>query len=124
MPKQNILIVEDDEQISKCAAIRLEAAGYRTDVRHDGISGLKAAQNGRPDAIVLDVRMPVQDGLTTLNDLKQDERTKDIPVVMLSASIVDEEAALDGGARYFIRKPFVGSSLIDAISSATGKTTD
>lgn len=72
----------------------------------------------RPDAIVMDVRMPRMDGLTALAELKADPDTRDIPVVMLSASLPDQKEALDRGARFFLRKPYGGQALIEAVRSS------
>lgn len=121
MNKPRILIVDDDHQISAGTSIRLQAAGYDTLIAHDGAQGLATAHHQHPDAIVLDVRMPVMDGLECLSQLKNDPATKEIPVVMLSASVVDEEAALDAGARYFLRKPFAGKLLLEAVHAATSE---
>jgi len=119
MDKSKILIIDDDHQISVGAGVRLRAAGYDTIAAYDGAEGIASANRDRPDAIVLDVRMPVMDGLTALKNLKADPNTQEIPVVMLSASVVDQDAALDAGARFFIRKPFDGRSLIEAVNAVT-----
>ncbi len=66
---------------------------------------MAAAVEWCPSAIVLDVRMPHKDGLTTLTELKASEATRDIPVIMLSASIIDEQAALHAGLTIFSRSP-------------------
>jgi CheY-like chemotaxis protein len=121
MKLRKILIVDDDHQIAMGASVRLRAAGYETVFAHDGSQGIDAAHCEQPDAIVLDVRMPVMDGLACLAELKKHPMTKDIPVVMLSASVVDEEAALDAGARFFLRKPFAGKLLLEAIDAATSE---
>lgn len=114
-----VLIVDDDRQIAEGTAVRLRAAGYETLVVHNGAEGLAAAHLRTPDAILLDVRMPVMDGMTALGRLKDDPETQEIPVVMLSASVIDQNAALDAGARFFVKKPFVGRELVDAIDVAT-----
>jgi CheY-like chemotaxis protein len=74
----------------------------------------------RPDLILLDVRMPGKDGLATLSDLKHRSDTCSIPVVMVSASVIDQEAALNAGARFFIRKPYSGATLMQAVRAAIG----
>ena len=66
----------------------------------------------------MDVRMPQKDGLTALDELKQKSDTRQIPVVMLSASLVDREKALDAGASYFLSKPYEGHELIKAVNAA------
>ena len=113
-----ILIVDDDREIVEGARLRLGAAGYDTIAAHDGEAGLAAAIANRPDAIVLDVRMPGMDGITALGKLREREETKDVPVIILSASVVDQKAALDAGARFFLTKPYQGSTLIAAVEQA------
>lgn len=114
-----ILIVDDEVQIAAAAQVRLASAGYETVVAHDGLEGMQCAICEQPDAIVLDVRMPQLDGMATLKQLRQAPETSQIPVVMVSASVVDEKAALDAGASFFIRKPFAGPRLIDAVNAVT-----
>jgi CheY-like chemotaxis protein len=112
-----ILLVDDDRDIVEVARRRLQAAGFETIAAQDGPRGVSLALAHHPDAIVLDVRMPHMDGLTVLRQLQSDEKTRDIPVVMLSASIVDRSYALDAGARFFVRKPYLGTTLVAAICS-------
>ena len=125
MPEQlTVLVVDDDCEIVTAATLRLRAAGYRTQTAYDGESGVALAAGCHPDAILLDVRMPRKDGLTALKELKRRDDTKNIPVVMLSASIVDQQAALDAGARFFLKKPYGGDTLLQAISSALEQPVD
>jgi CheY-like chemotaxis protein len=118
--KNRVLLVDDDHDIVAGASMRLRAAGYDTSAAYDGETGIATAVETHPDAIVLDIRMPNKTGLETLDELKRNERTRGIPVVMLSASLGDQEAALDGGARFFIKKPYLGSDLVQAINVAVG----
>jgi len=120
--KQTILMVDDDQAILDGTRLRLRASGYDTIEAHDGIQGVAAAIKVRPDAIVMDVRMPRMDGLKALAELQEIADTKNIPVVMLSASLRDQQQALDAGARFFITKPYEGKSLVHAIESAIGES--
>ncbi|TWT40465.1 Response regulator ArlR [Phycisphaerae bacterium RAS1] len=115
--KKRILLVDDDRDIARGVAIRLRAEGFDVTVTYDGEEGLSAALEAAPDAIVLDMRMPVVDGLTVLRKLREHPETIDIPVVVLSASVVEKGRveALNLGARYFLEKPFDAPRLIDAI---------
>ena len=115
--RRTILLVDDDPEIARAASLRLQAAGYATITAQDGEAGFAAAASGHPDAIVLDVRMPRKDGFAALADLKQCRDTTDIPVIMLSASVGDQQAALDSGARYFLRKPYRGDTLVQAVNT-------
>ena len=113
-----VLIVDDDHDVVRGLSLRLRAAGYETSAAYDGEQGLVAAKTGNPDAIVLDVRMPRLDGLAALRKLRSSKGTQDIPVVMLSASLVDQHAALDSGARFFVSKPYQPKTLLAAIDAA------
>lgn len=113
-----VLVVDDDAEIVTAATLRLRAAGYLTRSAHDGIAAVALAAECQPNVVLLDVRMPRMDGLTALKELKQRDDTKHIPVVMLSASIVDQQAALDDGARYFLKKPYLADTLLRALASA------
>lgn len=115
-----VLVVDDDAEIRCGAKVRLQAAGYEVIAACDGAQALTVASQYHPDAILLDVRMPCMDGLTVLCRLRARPETADIPVVMLSASIVDEQAALDAGARFFMKKPYQASGLLTAVSTAIG----
>jgi len=121
MHQQTVLIVDDDRQIAEGTAVRLRAAGYDTLLAYNGADGVSAAHHRSPDAILLDIRMPIMDGMEALRELKDDPNTNRIPVVMLSASVVDQSAALDGGARFFIKKPFIGRELVNAVHFVTAE---
>lgn len=116
--KNRILLVDDDHDIVTGTSIRLSAAGYETSAAYDGDAGIAAAIQTHPDAIVLDIRMPIKTGLETLDELKQNAITKSIPVVMLSASLGDETTSLDHGAKFFLKKPYRGCDLVQAVGAA------
>lgn len=115
---KRILLVDDDSDILRATRIRLSVAGFETATAQDGVEAIATAMEVQPTAIVMDVRMPQKDGLSTLDELKRQSDTKRIPVVMLSASLVDKERALDAGAKYFLSKPYEGRELIDAVNAA------
>lgn len=114
-----LLLVDDDPDIVRGTTMRLTAAGYEVVGASSGRQCLSLANREHPDAILLDVRMPGQDGLETLSKLHASESTRDIPVIMLSGSVADEETALKRGARYFLRKPCCRDSLLAAVDSVT-----
>jgi CheY-like chemotaxis protein len=118
-----VLVVEDDRDVLRATRLRLEIAGYKTFSASNGEEGVASAVELHPDVILLDVRMPRMDGLTALAILGERAETENIPVVMLSASVVDQQAALDAGARFFLSKPYQGKTLLAAIKSATNDET-
>ncbi len=117
-----ILVVDDDREIVFGTQLRLNAAGYETLVARDGNEAVASARTNQPAAILLDVRMPKLDGLAALGELKRDAETSAIPVVMVSASMRDQQAALDSGARFFLSKPYEYDDLLAALETALRET--
>ncbi len=115
---RRVLIVDDEPDIRQGVARWLNAAGYETLIAEDGEKGVQAANFEVPDAILMDVLMPNKDGMQALAELKANAGTVNIPVVMLSASLRDQQRALDAGARFFVQKPYDGKSLISAVRAA------
>jgi CheY-like chemotaxis protein len=113
-----ILVVDDDRDIAFGTGLRLRAAGYETLMACDGVEGVASARENQPDVILLDVRMPRMDGLQALAELRRETTTKHIPVVMLSASMRDQQLALDRGARFFQSKPYQTGHLLAAVATA------
>jgi len=116
--KQRVLIVDDEADIQDGVSRWLTAAGYETLLASDGDKGIASASQNKPKAIFLDMLMPGKNGIETLAELRACEDTSDIPVVMLSASLRDQQQALDAGARFFIHKPYDGKKLISTIRAA------
>ncbi|MBX3437619.1 MAG: response regulator [Planctomycetaceae bacterium] len=114
---KRILLVDDEEEILRGANLWLSSAGYQTSTAHDGMEAVAVATASHPDAIVMDVRMPHKDGLTALAELQRQTETRNIPIVMLSASLVDQERALDAGARCFLKKPYNGQRLVKTVNA-------
>jgi signal transduction histidine kinase len=113
-----ILLVDDDEDVTQSLGLRLHAAGYEVMSANDGLQGVDLAQRRQPDVIVLDVRMPRQDGMVTLRELKACEATSHIPVIMLSASKAEQRQTRELGAKYFIQKPFDARTVLSAIEAS------
>ena len=103
-----ILVIEDEEHIRTILKYNLELDGFEVFLAEDGMPGLELAREKRPDLILLDWMMPGLDGLQVLSELKHDERTRDIPVFMLTAKSMMAEVgrALYEGADDYITKPF------------------
>lgn len=115
---QRVLIVDDEQDIRDGVNRWLKASGYDTYQAEDGEACLQATQDNKPDAILLDVLMPKKGGMETLAELRNSSETLGIPVVMLSASLRDEQQALDAGARFFVQKPYDGKKLVATIKAA------
>jgi len=85
-----ILIVEDEKSLSEALKAKLEKEGFDVDVASNGALGLVLAKEKKPNLIILDILMPIMDGLTMLDELKKDEQVKGIPVLVLT-NLSDDE---------------------------------
>ncbi len=119
MEPKTILIIEDDENIAEILQINLEIEGFSVLTAENGRVGFNKAVKMRPDLITLDVLMPERNGWEALVDLKQDPRTRDIPVVMITV-VKDAQKAMELGACFFISKPFRFDELFEVISEQLG----
>ncbi|UCH34422.1 MAG: response regulator [Armatimonadota bacterium] len=109
MPKQKkILAVDDERHIVRLVQVNLERAGYQVVSAFDGKEALKKVASDKPDLIVLDVMMPHMDGFEVLKRLKSDDKTKNIPVVMLTAKAQDADVfrGWASGVDCYLTKPF------------------
>ncbi|MCK4725806.1 MAG: response regulator, partial [Anaerolineales bacterium] len=82
MSKTKILVIDDEEGITKLVSAYLEPEGYEVIIKQDGIEGLKAARAIKPDLVVLDIMLPGMDGIELLTTLR---RESDVYVIMLTA---------------------------------------
>ena len=114
-----VLVVEDDRAISDVLVYNLEQAGYRVRVSGDGRDGLQQAQIHLPDLIVLDLMLPVVDGLEVCRQLRASPMTRDILIVMLTAKSeeFDEVVGLSLGADDYISKPFSTRIFLERVKS-------
>ncbi len=112
---QRVLVIDDDADIREGVSRWLKAGGYEALAESGGQAGIETARENPPDAILLDVLMPEKSGLETLAELRANEQTRGIPVLMLSASLRDEQRALEAGARFFVNKPYEGKALLSAV---------
>ena len=108
MPKEHILVVEDEEDILELLRYNLAKEGFRVTGVIDGEGALGAARSTPPDLILLDLMLPGMDGLTVCRELKQDAQTRDLPIIMLTAKgeEADIVAGLELGADDYVTKPF------------------
>ncbi|RLB43106.1 MAG: response regulator [Deltaproteobacteria bacterium] len=85
MSKKYILVVDDDPDLVETVAMMLESKGFEVGRAYDGVEGEESIKQRRPDLIILDVMMPRKDGYVLCAELKANEETRDIPVVLLTA---------------------------------------
>jgi DNA-binding response OmpR family regulator len=102
------LVIDDEAPIRLLCRVNLEAEGMRVLEAPDGRTGLELAQNEQPNAILLDVMMPGMDGWAVAEQLLQDERTAEIPIIFLTAraDLRDRARGMDLGGLEYITKPF------------------
>jgi CheY-like chemotaxis protein len=115
---KTVLVVDDDTDIVAAATMRLEAAGYDTLAATDGQAAVVVAEARHPDGILMDVNMPVMDGITALKELKDLDSTEDIPVVIMSAEESNRQAAHDAGAEAFVKKPYQSAVMVQVVTDA------
>lgn len=82
---KRILVVDDEPDFAAIVQGNLEREGFEVDIAYNGIEGVEKVRSNRPDAIVLDVMMPEKDGYEMCAELKGDDSTCDIPIVLLTA---------------------------------------
>ena len=114
-----ILIVDDEEDVRELVGSNLRRAGMKVAEAADGLQGMKTARTLGPDLIVLDVMMPGRDGLQVCAELRTDDATKGIPVLMLTAKgqTPDRIAGLERGADDYMAKPFSPRELVLRVQS-------
>lgn len=105
---KNLLIIEDDKDIAELLRVNLAKEGYRVVSTPTGEEGIDSARSQPPDLILLDLMLPGADGLEVCRTLKSDERTINIPIIMLTAKSedIDVVTGLEVGADDYITKPF------------------
>ncbi len=94
-----ILIVDDDETLLKIYKTKLTQVGFRILTAENGAEALTVAAKERPDLILIDMKMPVMDGLTAVNKLKEDPATRDLKVVFLTAFSDSATADINGNIK-------------------------
>lgn len=106
MDKRKILIVEDDLVLQKSLVDFLIAEGFEISNASNGEEGVARAKEFGPDLIILDIILPKKDGYEVIRDLKDDQNTKNIPIVLLTnlGGISDVQRALDLGATTYLIK--------------------
>jgi len=116
-----VVVADDDDVLRSLLVLNLEAEGMRVYEAENGAKALQFALMHLPDLIVLDVMMPVHDGLKVLRALKDEETTAAIPVVVLSARAAAEEIeeGWQAGADFYLTKPFRMDQLLELVDELT-----
>ncbi|WP_254526463.1 MULTISPECIES: response regulator [unclassified Sphingobacterium] len=109
--KKSILIIEDDVNFADILKEFALEFGFNVLNAYDGVAGIQMAKENIPDAIILDVMLPLADGWEVLKTLKANETTKHIPIHMMSAANFNKKDFLESGAIGFMAKPVTGESI-------------
>jgi DNA-binding response OmpR family regulator len=117
------LVIDDEAPIRLLCRVNLEAEGLEVIEAGDGEAGLELARSERPDVVLLDVMMPVLDGWQVAERLIADERTKDIPIIFLTAraELRDRERGLEAGGIAYVTKPFNPLELAVLVEDLVGR---
>ncbi len=119
MKNKCILLIDDEETIQEVVQMGIEIeAGWQVEIASSGEEGITLAQIQQPDAILLDVMMPNLDGISTLSQLKANEKTQSIPVIFLTAKTqaADKKKFQSLGIVDVITKPFNSMTLASRIA--------
>lgn len=117
---EHIILADDNSDMRGYVERLLREAGYQVVAVADGRAAVDAAQNSLPDLVLSDVMMPVLDGFGVIRALRTDDRTSDVPIILLSAR-AGEEASIEGiaaGADDYLVKPFSARELIARVEGA------
>ncbi|MEW6659204.1 MAG: response regulator [Thermodesulfobacteriota bacterium] len=122
MSAKYVLIVDDDPDLVETVSMILESKGYEVGKAYDGIEGEEAVKKRRPDVLVLDVMMPRKNGYQLCKELKANQATKGIPVVLLTAvgeavptTTYSHAEGMAVEAEDFIPKPVDAATLVEAV---------
>jgi CheY-like chemotaxis protein len=123
-PKTKVLVVDDDTTLLGMYKERLEASGYDVVIASNGEDALKTVGEFNPDCMLLDVMMPRMSGYDVLQHIKADEKTKDIPVIMLTALVQDaskQKSIAEGADSYLIKSEIMPGEVINKIEETISK---
>jgi two-component system alkaline phosphatase synthesis response regulator PhoP len=122
---KKILVVEDEKHIVELVSYGLRKEGYEVLLARDGDRALELVRAGQPDLVILDIMLPGIDGLSVCRLMRQDDRTRDIPVIMLSArgQELDRVLGLELGADDYMVKPFSVRELVARVKARLRRST-
>lgn len=119
MAKTKVLVIEDDRSLAEVLSYNLKQAGYEVLTASDGQDGLLQAQLKTPDIVLLDLMLPVIDGLDVCRRLRADTSTRDVLIIMLTAKAeeTDELVGFSLGADDYVAKPFSVKVLLERMKA-------
>lgn len=126
MSKKTILVVDDEQDLLDLIEYNLKKEGYNVVKAENGLEGIKAAREHRPNLVLLDIMMPKMDGIEACEQLRADPDLKHIPIIFLTARSDErtEIEGLDKGADDFITKPISTTKLLSRINAVMRRFED
>ncbi|MCP3971615.1 MAG: response regulator transcription factor [Rhodobacteraceae bacterium] len=120
--RKRVLLIEDEPNIIQAISFILSRDGWTVDTHADGQTAVAEVARRTPDIVILDVMLPNRSGFDILADLRADEATRALPVLMLTArgQKRDRELAERFGASRFMTKPFSNAEVLDCVRELTG----
>ena len=117
--RTRVLIIEDERDLTQVLSYNLQREGFEALVAHDGQEGLRKAQTLLPDLIILDLMLPTLSGVDVCRELRAGERTRDIPIIILSAKAdeTDQVVGFSMGCDDYVTKPFSVKVLLQRIKA-------
>lgn len=124
MLNTKIVVIDDDIAINELVKVNLEMAGYKAFQAYDGVKGFALVKQELPSLVVLDVMMPEVDGFTVAKRIRQNEETKDIPIIMLTAlsQLNDKVNGFNIGIDDYLVKPFEIEELLVRVRALLKRT--
>jgi two-component system phosphate regulon response regulator PhoB len=126
MPRTKILVVEDDRALSEVLRYNLSHAGFEVTCATDGHEGLRLSRNLLPDLVVLDVMLPLLDGIELAKQIRKYSATQKTPILMLTAKgdEIDQVLGFSAGADDYVVKPFSVKVLLERVKSLLRRQTE
>jgi two-component system cell cycle response regulator len=121
MAPPKILIVDDDADHRQGLNLRLRANHYETVLAADAAQAVSAAKKDRPDLVLLDLRLPGDDGFVVMEQFRASAELSVIPVIVITVMNSARDRALEAGAVAFFQKPVDNAELVAAIRRALGE---
>src|SRR5579871_6686451 len=117
--RTRILLIEDERGLTEALSWAFQREGYEVLVAHDGQEGLRRARTVLPDLIILDLMLPGLNGLEICRELRAGERTREIPIIILSAKAeeTDQVVGFSLGADDYVTKPFSPKVLLQRVKA-------
>jgi len=121
-----ILVVDDEKDIRDLITLNLQREGFAFIEAEDGLQAVKIAREAEPDLVILDLMLPHRDGISVCRGLRSDSRTREIPVIMLTArgKLAEKISGLETGADDYIVKPFSPRELMLRVRNLLRRSLD